>query len=281
MRMMRWLVLGLVAAPVLPARAQQITARTELAVASGYLWRGIARHRYPVAQLFGSVSRRGMMDFELSAWTSAVTGDCGQTFCAAGTGPRIADVNASFLARFSLGDTRIAIGANGYHFHPPPFVGSDATATTWEAVASVYAIASRHLQLGLTASLDMDEIDGLYVEATGTLPVTLRKAQPPSVFFTATAGWNHGQHAVGGEPGYYAERGFTHLSVEMSVLLLRPDSAHRGRSLQLFGRLQGNFDPATRVAVWPWARLDSHQQFILGLVLHPIAATGYRRPERR
>ena len=281
MRMMRWLVLGLVAAPAVPAHAQRITARTELAVASGYLWRGIARHRYPVAQLFGSVSRRGMMDFELSAWTSAVTGPCGQTFCAAGTGPRIADVNASFLARFSLGDTRIALGATGYHFHPPPFAASGATATTVEAVASVYAIASRHLQFALTASMDLDEVDGLYVEGTGTLPVTLRKAQPPRVFFTATAGWNHGQHATGTAPGYFAERGITHLAVEMSVLLLRPDSAHRGRSLQIYGRLQGNFDPATRAAVWPWERLDAHQQFILGLVLHPLVATGYRLPERR
>ena len=279
MRALRWLVPFLLAAPVLPA--QQITARTELAVASGYLWRGIARHRYPVAQVFGAVSRRGLVDLELSAWTSAVTGDCGQPFCPVGTGPRIADVNASLLARLSLGDTRIAVGANGYHFHPPPFESAGTTATTWEAVASVYAVASRHLQFALTAKMDLDEIDGLYVEGTGTLPVTLRKAQPPQVFFTATAGWNHGQHATGTEPGYFGERGITHLSVEMSVLLLRPDSAHRGRSLQAYGRLQGNFDPATQASVWPWRRFDSHQQLILGFILHPIVATGYRPPDRR
>ena len=59
-----------------------------------------------------------------------------------------------------------------------------------------------------------------------------------------------GQHATGTEPGYFAERGVT-------------------------------FDPATQASVWPWRRFESHQQLILGFILHPIVATGYRPPARR
>jgi hypothetical protein len=276
MRLRGWMVMAAGALAAAPMSAQQLAARTELMVSSGYLWRGITRHRSPVAQLFGSVGRSGAVDLELAGWASGITGE--------GSGPRVADANASLLARFGIRDTRIALGANAYHFRPAPFDATASSGSTWEAVASVYAIPSRHMQFGVSAWMDLGKVDGLYAEASGTLPVTAHKARPPRLFITVTVGFNQGQNAhtdQGPVPGYFEKNGFTHISLETSYLVFRPDTAGRGSSLQVFLRAQGNLDAATKASVWPFRRAGTEQQVVLGLALHPLLAAGYRDTHHR
>ena len=286
-----WLVCAVTAVAATPLGAQvirdtthKIRGRVEVAAASGYLWRGITRHQYPVVQALGSARRPGKVNLELSVWASGITGGCGRPSCPEGTGLRIADVNGSLLASLLWKDTQIALGANAYHFHPAPYQSIGTSDDTWELVASAYASPSRHLQLALTAWLDVDAVDGLYVEATGTMPVSLYRAKPPRLFVTATAGWNRGQKTEAHRmpvPGYFAKNGFTHVSLETAYLLLKPDEQGTGMSMQMFIRVQGNLDEATRATVWPFKRRGSHQQVIAGLALYPLVAYGGGSADRR
>lgn len=285
MRFGVWLLCAVTAVAATPLRSQEIQGnapkirgRLELATASGYLWRGITRHRYPVAQVFGSASRRGTIELDLSAWASGVTGSCRQPLCTEGSGLRLADVNGSLLASVVWKNTRLALGANAYHFHSAPFDSTGASGSTWEAIASLFAVPSRHIQLAFTGWMDFDDVDGLYLEATGTMPVSLYKAKPPRLFITAATGLSYGQNRRDhGKPvpGYFTKNGFTHVSLEVAYLLLRPDDQQgTGISLQTFIRVQGNLDEATRAPVWPFKRRGSHQQVIGGLALYPLAASG-------
>jgi hypothetical protein len=248
-------------------------ARVDLAAASGYVWRGITRHRYPVVEVFGAVGRTGTVDLELAAWASAVTGGCGRSTCAAGTGPRLADVNASLQGSFLFKGARVSLGANAYRFHPAPYDTVDASAATWEAVASVRASPDRHLQLGLSAWMDLDDVKGFYTELTSTASINLYKEHQPRFFVTSTVGWNRGQQTVSHRrpvPGYFAENGFTSASLEVAYLLRRPDDKGLGRSLQIFIRALGNLDEATRSPVWPFERGGAEQQVIVGMALFPL-----------
>src|SRR5918994_5417356 len=80
----------------------RIQVRTELVAASGYLWRGITRHRTPVVQALASVGTGRVTNIALSAWASGITGDCDRPACPEGTGLRVADVNASLQASFPV-----------------------------------------------------------------------------------------------------------------------------------------------------------------------------------
>ena len=274
-----WLLWSAVTLAAGPAGAQQrpehpvLHARTELVATSGYLWRGITRHRSAVAQLFGTAGRAsGKLDVDLSAWASGITGDCGRPSCPEGTGVRIADVNASLMAGYLIGDTRFALGANVYRFDPAPYRPEGAAATV-EIVAEIRAIPSRHIQLALSTWYDVDDVDGLYAEVTGTMPLTLTKAQSPKLFFTVALGRNQGQNTTDdGHPaqGYFIKNGFTHVSLEADYVAIRPVVAGQGATLQLFVRVQGNFDGATKASVWPFDRAGTEQQVIAGLVLGPL-----------
>jgi hypothetical protein len=271
-----WLLLAMAVAGATRLDGQQIRARSELVLASGYLWRGITLHRYPVAQPFIGIERNTRrFDVGLSGWASGIwdTGRCGPPSCSEGRGPRLADVNGSLLARFLMGNTQIAAGANVYRFNHAPFEISGASATTVELVGSVYAVPDRHIQLALTTWWDISKVEGLYAELSGTLPLVLRKSQTPQVFITATGGWNWGQHTDGGqERGYFQKNGLTHVSVEASWLAFHPAPNKRGTTIQLFVRLQGNLDPATKRRVWPLGDKEADQQFIFGFAVHPLFA---------
>jgi len=281
MRIRPWQLWSAVALAAGPAGAQQsasppvLHARTELVTASGYLWRGITRHRSPVMQLFGTAGRNSTkLDIDLSAWASGITGDCGRPSCPEGTGVRVADVNASLMAAYLLGDTRFALGANVYRFDPAPYRPEGAAATV-EIVGSIRAIPSRHIQLALSAWLDVDDVDGLYTEVTGTMPLTLSKAQSPKLFFTATLGLNQGQNTTDdghAAQGYFIKNGFTHVALEADYVAIRPVVAGQGVTLQLFVRVQGNFDGATKASVWPFDRTAAEQQVIAGVVLGPLVS---------
>jgi hypothetical protein len=281
-RINRWAfsVVAVLTATSLEAQASadttsRLRARVDLATASGYVWRGITRHRYPVVEAFGSIGRAGKVDLDVSAWSSAVTGGCGQPTCAAGSGLHIADVNGSVQGTFALKGTRVSLGANVYNFHPAPYDSVAASATTWEAVASVRAVPSRHLQLALSAWLDLDDVDGFYSELTGTMPISLYKDHQPRLFVTSTVGWNRGQRNVSHGrpvPGYFAKNGFTSASLEVAYLLQRPGEKGLGRSLQIFGRFLGNFDAATKPSTWPFKLSGTEQQIIVGLALFPLLA---------
>jgi hypothetical protein len=275
MRMIGWLMFATVVATTPLDGQQQLRLRTELVATSGYVWRGITRHRYPVVQAFGSLERTTRwLDLGVATWASGITGSCVQPLCP-DAGLRVADINGALLARVPWKDTQVALGLNAYHFRPAPYDSTGASSTTWEAVASAYAIPSRHIQLALTAWLDFVDVDGLYVEATGTIPIALRKSQTPRFFFTATGGWNHGQKTVADGrpvPGYYRRNGFTHVSLEVGWLILHPDPDSSGNTLQAFFRVQGNIDPATKLSAWPLGHSPVDQQLIFGLALHPVLA---------
>ncbi len=273
----REFALALAALPVVsaPLPAQGFSARTEVVAASGYLWRGLTRHRTPVLQALGAVGyRKQSLSVDLSAWGSGITGDCGRPACPEGTGVRIADANASLLVRLASGDMRFAVGASAYWLRPPPFDPGRKSAATWEAVAMIAPAPSQHLQIALTTWLDLDEVEGIYAEASATVPITLRTRAPPEHFFTMTLGWNQGQDTNRGTvPGYFARNGLTHVSLEASRLLSRPTGG-RGMTVQLFARLQGNLDKATKSPVWPFKRAGADQQVIIGLAVHQVVAAG-------
>ncbi len=255
---------------------QQLRFRTEAVFASGYLWRGITVHRYLVVQPFVGIERNTRrFDLGLSTWTSAIWDgeSCGPPSCSDGSGPKLADINGSLLARYLMGNTQVAAGANVYRFNHAPFEFSGASATTVELVGSVYAVPDRHIQLALTTWWDISKVEGLYVELTGTMPLVLKKSRTPQVFITATGGWNWGQHTDGGqERGYFEKNGLTHVSLEASWLALHPKPNERGTTIQLFFRLQGNLDRATKRRVWPLGDREADQQFIFGLAVHPLFA---------
>ena len=276
MQRIGWLLFALAVAGATRLDGQQVRVRSELVATSGYLWRGIMRNRYPVAQPFIGVDLTGRR-FELgvSGWASAIVhaGRCGPPSCPATAGFHFADVNWSMLARHLRGNTQFALGLNGYHFPYAPFTGRGGSATTWELVGSVYAVPDRHIQLALTGFLDVDDVDGFYLEATGTMPIVLKKSRTPQVFVTGTGGWNQGQNIDRGRNrGYFEREGFTHVSVEVSWMVLHPERNRGKRTLQLFVRLQGNLDPATKERSWPLGSARSEQQFVFGFALHPLLA---------
>jgi hypothetical protein len=286
MRTREWgLILAVAAAPA--ALTAQVSVRTELVAASGYLWRGLTRHRTPVLQGLGAVTVSGkLMSVELSTWGSGVTGDCDRPLCPEGTGARLADANASVMGSFDMpgmSGHRISLGANLYHFRPAPFDLTRRSASTWEAVASIYPVPSRHPQLRLTTWLDLGDVNGLYAEGAITLPLTSRTHEPPKYFLTLTLGWSQGQTIEengGPAPGYFGRNGLTHVSLEASRLMVRPRSG-KGITVQAFGRIQGNLDPATKTPVWPFKRGGTDQQLVMGLAVHPVVSAGSRPSDRR
>ncbi len=276
MRTIGWLLCALTVVGATRLEGQQVRFRSELVATSGHLWRGITRNRYPVGQLFaGGELTAKQFELGASSWTSLIGhfGRCGPPLCPETSGFHFADVNASLLARYPRGDTQVALGVNVYHFPYAAFTGRAGSATTWEAVGSLFAVPDRHIQLALTAWLDFDDVDGFYTELTGTMPIVLKKSRTPQVFITATGGWNQGQHTRGGTvPGYFEKEGFTHVSIEASWLVFHPEPNSTGRTLQLFVRLQGNLDPATKERSWPIGSDRSEQQFVFGFAVHPIVA---------
>jgi hypothetical protein len=276
MQMIGWLLCALAVAGATRLDGQQVRFRSELVATSGHLWRGIMRNRYPVVQPFVGVELTARR-FELgvAGWASGIfhSGRCGPPACPENAGFHFADVNGSLLARYLRGNTQWALGLNGYHFPYAPFTGIGGSATTWEIVGSVYAVPDRHIQLALTGWYDFKEVEGFYIEATGTMPIVLKKSRTPQMFITATGGWSRGQHISGGKAlGYFERNGFTHVSVEVSWLPLHPDPNESGTTVQLFFRLQGNLDPATKGRVWPLGNVRSEQQFVFGFAVHPVKA---------
>jgi hypothetical protein len=281
MRTIGWVLLALVVTDTTRLDGQQVRLRAELIANSAYLWRGVTLNRYPVGQVFGGLeinTRR--IDFGVSGWlTGAVRSEhCGLLSCPEETDVHVADLNLSGLVRYLRGNTQFAVGANLYDFKHAPFESSRRSATTVELVGSVYALPDQHIQLALTTWWDIKKVDGFYFEATGTMPLVLKKSRTPQVFITATGGWNLTQTSGPGNPGYFAKRGFTHLSVETSWLAVHPDANGRGNTIQLYFRLQGNLDPATKSRSWPLGDAQSDQQFTFGVAWHPVFAIPPKRP---
>jgi hypothetical protein len=177
------------------------------------------------------------------------------------------DWDGELAAGTALGRSAlVGIGA-GYHaFRPAPWSPTGGRGDEWSVFASLSTRPSQHLQGRLTARLSLTEVTGGYFEATATSPLNFKAGSRPRVFLSgllAVAAGEAIDPASDGQ-GYYARDGMTHgwLEVAWQAVQCAECRRHR-RTLQLFARVQGNFDPLVKRRSL-WSAKTAGQYLIIG-----------------
>lgn len=250
----------------------------DVVTASRYEWRGITRRNAWVAQpdLFGGLAvgnfhltAGGWMNFEFTVADTLIP-------AAIGLGRRIGEWNGWFEGQFHFRRGEIAAGITAYHFPNPAAAEAfgNTVFDTWELYGRVEGRPGP-LALRLAGWLDVDAVDGAYLEPSLVYRIPLVPLQPvgiPVIDLGLRAGVSLGQAAQdGSENGYFAEDGLTHAELFVAPQL---HATLFSRNLTLAGsvHLQHNEDPATRRA----SRLpsDADDRFTLWFGLR---ASYYRR----
>lgn len=268
-------VVALVAASPDSAVAQigAVNAAVEATVTNRYVWRGVTRHPGFTAQALGAltVPVGQWVGVHATGWGTWVAGGCDCSVAAYRDGAlRAADLNLSLSVdiadpRLGLVDV-LTVGANRSSARPTPWDPSQDRAATTEVFVQAASRPSQHLQWSLTGWYDLDRVDGGYLEGNVTFPFALRLGARTRFFVSGAVGMNVGQSDTEKGrpvPGYFAENGFTHLALEVAVLLANGGRDGR-RTAQAFVRLQGNFDDRAK-ARSPWDSTEREQRVWFGL----------------
>jgi hypothetical protein len=245
----RLLVLSLVAGVARPLGAQAL--RGDAIVANRYLWHGINRTTKWVGQtqiaVLTPLGRGGVAAgvFETRELGRSGPGDLtevGQR--ERGLGER--DWWVEY--RRPVGSQELFVGLARYTFHGDRQLGGHSPADNTTELSFGLLAKSTYFSPALAARWDVDRVQGLYLEASGALPLLVWPFPPQvNVYLDAAVGLSFGQGPDPAHPeqlAYYAGDGFTHFATGLSADLFQggrftagigariqagvDDEAHRG-----------------------------------------------------
>jgi hypothetical protein len=216
------LVLSLLLATAPPLGAQAL--RLDLTAANRHLWRGINRTSDWVAQLqlaglapLGPGALGGGI-FESRQIRTTRSGNLTEVGVdRKGLGER----NWWLEYRRPFGILEVFAGATHFTFHGDRQLGGRSPADNTSEISFGLQAKIAYLSPSIAAHLDVDRVDGLYLEASGAVPL-LGWPYPPqlNIYFDTVIGLNLGQGPDPFEPeelAYYAGDGFTHMGLGLAV----------------------------------------------------------------
>jgi len=222
-------------------------------LSSPYVWRGVTRANGWVVQPEGFVSLKAGGGFlSGGAWASYELGSAGPNDLSdLGTGNAgLAELNYWGQATWSLGLVHAALGGIRYTFRgTAPTAGRTRADNTTELYVDLRG-TSKYVVPGVAVWLDVDRVQGAYIEGSVTVPVLANPlAAPFLVLITrAAVGYTLGQDVNTQDPAqgaYFARAGVTHVDFAASTdVTLRP--LHVPTVLRLEGHVQFSTDDATR-----------------------------------
>ena len=248
-----------VAAALVPALGMpgpacaQVYLGLDATISSPYVWRGVTRASGWVVQPEGFVSLKAGGGFVSGGtWASYELGHAGPNDLSdLGTGSAgLAEVNYWGQATWSLGLLQAALGGIRYTFRgTAPTAGRTRADNTTELYVDVRA-TSKYIVPGVAVWLDVDRVQGAYIEGSMTVPVLANPLAKPFVglITRAAVGYTLGQDVNTEDPSqgaYFARAGVTHLDLGVSTdVALRP--LRMPTVLRLEGHVQFSTDDATR-----------------------------------
>src|SRR5439155_562988 len=223
----------------------QVYLGLDAALSSPYVWRGITRANGWSAQPEGFLSVRAGGGFlSAGAWASYELGDAGLADLS-DLGPGhagLAELNYWGQANWSLGLLQASLGGIRYTFRG---TASTAGRTRADNTTELYVDlrgTSKYVVPGLALWLDVDRVQGAYVEGSVTVPVLANPLAAPFIVLITRAAVGY---AVGQEGAYFARAGVTHMDLAVSTdLTLRP--LRVPTVLRFEGHVQFSTDDATR-----------------------------------
>jgi hypothetical protein len=229
--------------------AAQAEVRADLLVANRAVWRGVNRVSGWVAQLQGSGSVRlgpgalGAGVYESRELFEAGEGNATEVgLDRRGLGER----NWWAEYRLPAGPLDLAAGATHYTYHGSAALGGRPPAGNTTEIYLLAEAQGTYLSPALAAHWDVDRVRGVYLEASGRLPL-LGWPFPPEVFvfLDGALGLSLGEDADAARPAdlaYYDGDGLTHAQLGLSVDVKRTRLMAFGGGL----RFSAGLDDAAR-----------------------------------
>ncbi|HET8623762.1 MAG TPA: hypothetical protein VFM14_09395 [Gemmatimonadales bacterium] len=274
------LVAALITAPSpLPAQgaAAPVYVRTDLLVASKYVWRGVTRSEYPTLQAHGAVALRGgALRLAGGAFASLEPfGADADEHTLIGVGERgIGEADYWGEVSVELGEVEVASGLLRYTFHGDDALGGRSSVVNTTELFARFDARGVSFSPSLAAWVDLEDVRGTYVELRAAAPLLGWPFQPPGfVTVDLELGLSLGQalDPAAGQRANFAGNGPTHL--QLGVSALKRVGPWIDLSIGLRGQL--GFDDSVRVGA------DGYQRRLkgwitVGTVIRPIPRREHR-----
>ena len=222
-------------------------------LSSPYVWRGVTRANGWVVQPEAFVSLKAGGGFlSGGAWASYELGNAGPNDLSdLGTGNAgLAELNYWGQANWSLGLIQASLGGIRYTFRgTAPTAGRTRADNTTELYVDLRG-TSKYVVPGLALWLDVDRVQGAYLEGSVTVPVLANPLAAPFIVLItrAAVGYTLGQDVNSedsSQGAYFARAGVTHMDLAVSTdVTLRP--LRVPTVLRFEGHVQFSTDDATR-----------------------------------
>jgi hypothetical protein len=235
----RLLVLSLVAGVAQPLGAQAL--RADVIGANRYLWHGLNRTTKWVGQaqlaVLAPLGRGGMAAgvFETRELGRSGPGDLTEV----GRGRKgLGERDWWVEYRRPIGSQELFAGITRYTFHGDQQLGGRSPADNTTELSLGLLAKRTYLSPSLTAHWDVDRVQGLYLEASGALPLLVWPFPPQmNVYLDAEVGLSFGEGPDPAHPehlAYYAGDGFTHFATGLSTDLFQGErfTASMGARIQ-------------------------------------------------
>jgi hypothetical protein len=230
---------------VTPLKAQ--TLRGDLTAANRYIWRGINRTTtwvlQPGAAAAIPVGRGGLA---LGVFESRELGHADpEDLTEVGHGQKGLGERDWWLEyRRPVGSQEMFLGITRYTFHGDQALGGRSSAENTTEIGLGFKAKLTYPSPTLVAYWDVDQVKGLYLEASGAVPLFAFPYPPPlNVLLDAAVGLNFGEGPNPDHPeenAYYAGDGFTHFTLGLSVDLQRTQNLTFSTGARLLAGIDEN-----------------------------------------
>jgi hypothetical protein len=244
----RLLLLALFAGIAQPLAAQVL--RADVIAANRHIWRGVNRTTRWISQMqVATMAPIGRGAVAVGVFENRELGESGPgDLTEVGrTRKGLGERDWWIEYRRPLGSQEIFTGVTRYTFHGDRQLGGRSPADNTTELSFGFNTKLTYFSPTFVAHWDVDRIQGVYLEASGVLPLLVWPFPPQvNVLLDAGVGLSLGQGPDPAHPEqltYYAGDGFTHISTGLSVDL------HQGErfSTAIGARLQAGIDDRARL----------------------------------
>lgn len=233
---------------LLPAHAAAQTGPAvgaDFGLYSRHVWRGLTRRNAAVVQSDVFIAWRWPRVFVTAgAWANLEA--CGSGARDAGTlclGQTVGESNLWAELATWFWRAELTAGVVTYFFDRPDAVPPDVAGFNTREVYLRSQFRFGVLIPRVTASLDVDDVNGRFFDAGATARLPLSPPLVPALYLGAHAGFSDGQAAGPGEPGYFAADGLAFWDCSLALPIVPGGgSLHLTPSIHV----QLNRDDATR-----------------------------------
>jgi len=208
----------------MPAPVEAQALRLDLTAVNRHLWRGINRTTGWVGQIdLATVASLGPGAFAVGVFESRELSRAGAgDLTEVGVGRKGLGERDWWLEyRMPVGSQEIFAGLTRYTFHGDQQLAGRPSGDNTTEVSLGAQSKLTYLSPALAVHWDVEKVEGIYLEASGALPLLGWPFPPPvNVYLDAALGLSFGQGPNAAHPqqlAYYAGDGFTHLATGVSV----------------------------------------------------------------